>query len=85
MVFFLFKKNLPEFTRNEVSQHNKEDDCWIIVKDKVYNVTNFLDKHPIGKNVILMKGGTDCTYDMSFHSKNANKILSDYLIGYLSN
>lgn len=28
---------------NEVSYHDTADDCWIILFDRVYDVTNFLD------------------------------------------
>ena len=30
------------YTIEEVNQHNKSDDCWVISKSKVYNVTNLL-------------------------------------------
>jgi len=41
------------YTREEVKTHDKENDCWIIIEDKVYDVTKFLPLHPAGKNVIL--------------------------------
>ena len=31
-----------EFTLDDVRAHNKKTDCWIIINDKVYDVTNFL-------------------------------------------
>jgi len=37
------------FTKEQVAQHNKPDDCWIIVHNKVYDVTKFLSEHPGGK------------------------------------
>ena len=39
------------FTEQEVSQHTSENDCWIIVHGKVYDVTKFLNEHPGGKKV----------------------------------
>ena len=38
---------------DEVKKHNKEEDCWIIIEDKVYNVSKFMEFHPAGKNVIF--------------------------------
>ena len=46
-----------EFTRKEVAQHNKEDDCWIIVDDEVFDMTKFLADHPGGKKVVLNVAG----------------------------
>ena len=37
---------MPTFTLEEISKHSSSDDCWIIVKGKVYDVTDFLNEHP---------------------------------------
>lgn len=31
-------------TMEEVSWHDESDDCWIIIFDKVYDITEFLDE-----------------------------------------
>lgn len=31
-----------------VKRHNSEEDCWIIVRGKVYDVTYYLNTHPGG-------------------------------------
>lgn len=33
-----------KITMKEVSEHNKKTDCWIVIRDKVYEVTDFLDE-----------------------------------------
>lgn len=33
-----------QLTRDEVAKHNSNTDCWIIIGNKVYNVTKFLDE-----------------------------------------
>ncbi len=32
--------------RIEVADHNEIDDLWVIVDNKVYDLTTFVDKHP---------------------------------------
>ena len=49
------------FTREEVFQHRKKDDCWIILEGEVYNVTSWLTKHPGGARIVLHYGGEDAT------------------------
>ena len=43
------KPQKKEYTADEVAQHNKESDCWVIVNDEVLDVTKFLPDHPGGK------------------------------------
>ena len=39
----------------EIFQHNTKDSLWLLIDNKVYDVTNF--KHPGGKPVLLMNAG----------------------------
>lgn len=41
----------------EVKRHTSEEDCWIIVHGKVYDVTSFLDEHPGGFDIIISNTG----------------------------
>lgn len=55
----------------------------------MYNVTDFLEGHPGGPDIILMTGGKDVTSAMRDpaeheHSEFAFKMLEDYLVGQLS-
>ncbi|KAK0453029.1 peroxisomal acyl-CoA-dehydrogenase [Armillaria borealis] len=56
-------KTLKEFTAEEVAQHNKEGDLWIIIDTKVYDLSRFADLHPGGSNVLFAEGiaGQDST------------------------
>ncbi|KAF5354998.1 hypothetical protein D9756_005488 [Leucocoprinus leucothites] len=44
-----------------VAAHNNRESCWIIVHNKVYDVTDFLDEHPGGSKIILKYAGVDAT------------------------
>lgn len=33
---------------SEVRKHNTADNCWIVLHQKVYDVSTFLDEHPGG-------------------------------------
>lgn len=67
----------------EIARHNKESDCWIIIKGKVYDVTDYLDDHPGGVEIITDLAGQDSTEDFEDvgHSEEAYDQLVDYYIG----
>jgi L-lactate dehydrogenase (cytochrome) len=46
---------------NEVATHASKDSCWVIVSGKVYDVTQYLEKHPGGSQILLQYGGKDAT------------------------
>ncbi|KAA1467460.1 acyl-CoA dehydrogenase NM domain-like protein [Dentipellis sp. KUC8613] len=46
-------KELKQFTREEVAQHNKADDLWVIIDAKVYDISRFKNLHPGGAAVLL--------------------------------
>ncbi|THH02863.1 hypothetical protein EW026_g75 [Hermanssonia centrifuga] len=45
----------------QVAEHNSPKSCWVIIKNKVYDVTDFLPDHPGGSKIILKYAGTDAT------------------------
>nr|CAG8482442.1 13959_t:CDS:2 [Entrophospora candida] len=71
------------FTVEEVAQHNNESSIWIIVHDKVFDVTNFLNEHPGGQKVLMKVAGTDATKQFdNFHTlATLEKYSSQLLIG----
>ncbi|KIM31492.1 hypothetical protein M408DRAFT_21517 [Serendipita vermifera MAFF 305830] len=44
-----------------IAKHSTRESCWIIVHGNVYDVTDFLDDHPGGPNIILKYAGKDAT------------------------
>lgn len=80
----------PSLTAAEVAKHNSPKDCYLIIHNSVYNVTNFLDQHPGGTDVILPFCGKDATQAFetqggrrSTHSQTARNLLAQYQVGTL--
>ena len=73
----------PTFTWDEIKKHNKEDDCWVVVSGKVYDVTDFVDEHPGSFAPILTSAGKDATkaFVDKPHSKRAYKMLEKFYKG----
>jgi cytochrome b5 len=78
------------FKRMIFLQHNTQTDCWIILGEspnkKVYNVTDYLDEHPGGAEVLMEFAGADADemFEDIGHSHNARETLKKYCIGSLS-
>lgn len=37
----------------ELQQHKKAESCWLLLHGKVYDVTDFLEEHPGGYDIIV--------------------------------
>ena len=48
------------YTLSEVARHASKDDCWAIISGDVYDLTEFINRHP-GGDEILRACGTDAT------------------------
>ncbi|KAL8593142.1 hypothetical protein ACOMHN_009797 [Nucella lapillus] len=55
------QKGMREVTLEEVNEHNKRDDKWLIINGKAYDITNFAKRHPGGAKVITHYAGEDAT------------------------
>merc|ERR1719261_333630 len=56
----------PSISKEEVAKHNNKESCWVILHDRVLDVTKFLGDHPGGELAILTFAGKDATeeFDM---------------------
>lgn len=70
----------------ELKAHDKEGDLWVSIHGKVYDVTEWLHKHPGGDLPVLNLGGQDVTDAfIAYHPGSAWKLLDQFLIGSLVN
>jgi len=69
---------------DELQKHIKQDDLWIALHGKVYNITDFLYEHP-GGTIIWDGGGKDASkmFDDVGHSDEAKNMLHKFYIGDL--
>jgi len=74
-----------EYTYSDVSEHATKKDLFVVVHDKVYNASSFVDEHPGGEEVLLDVGGQDATeaFEDVGHSDEAREILEGLLVGTL--
>ncbi|KAE8710501.1 Cytochrome B5-like protein [Hibiscus syriacus] len=77
-------KAFKSYSKSEVMLHNKRTDCWVILKDKVYDVTSYVEEHP-GGDAILAHAGDDSTEGF-FGPQHATRVfgmIDDFYIGDL--
>ncbi len=76
------------YTMEEVAKHNSKESCWTVIRGEVYDLTNWIDKHPGGADKILKicgKDGTDLFIKQHGGKEKPEKILEDFEIGVLKN
>lgn len=73
------------YNREEVKKHTTKKDGWVIIHNKVLDITDFFDDHPGGRDVLLHLAGQDATeaFEGNNHSKMALKLMEKYIIGTL--
>ncbi|KAH8341791.1 hypothetical protein KR074_004167 [Drosophila pseudoananassae] len=77
-------KEIPLAT---VQKHNKPNDLWLIIDNKVYDVTKSIQfQHPGGEETLIDVAGRDGTkaFNDVGHSSEAREILKKFYIGDLA-
>ncbi|KAG7854636.1 hypothetical protein KL939_004909 [Ogataea angusta] len=72
-------------TKEELNKHNKENDFWICLNHKIYNLSPYLDYHPGGVEILMKCAGKDGTFLFNKYHKwvNYERILDACFIGFL--
>ncbi|KAK9527393.1 hypothetical protein VZT92_013960 [Zoarces viviparus] len=70
---------------SEIEQKNTFKSTWIIISNKVYDVTKFLEEHPGGEEVLREQAGGDATesFEDVGHSSDAREMSLSMMIGEL--
>ncbi|GMH34044.1 hypothetical protein BSKO_01878 [Bryopsis sp. KO-2023] len=74
-----------DITLGEVGRHNKEEDAWIVINKKVYNLTPYMKFHPGGVDIMRKVFGKDGTkYFNKYHPwVNVDALMQNCWIGIL--
>jgi cytochrome b involved in lipid metabolism len=74
---------LKQFTYEEVRNSCDKSSTKLVIHNKVYDVTEFLNEHPGGEEVLLDHVGKDASEDFNDvgHSTDAIALMSKYLVG----
>ncbi|KAG5315189.1 PREDICTED: cytochrome b5-like isoform X2 [Acromyrmex echinatior] len=71
----------------DVAKYNGKNGArtWIVIHDNIYDVTDYMQQHPGGPELIDDYAGKDATsgFDEFGHSSDATKMLKKYLVGEL--
>ncbi|XP_067001496.2 uncharacterized protein [Anabrus simplex] len=69
----------------EVAWHDNIADCWIVLYDRVYDITSFLSEHPGGEEILVEYAGRDATlaFNGIGHGAAMLQVLDKYLVGVL--
>lgn len=79
---------LKTFTASDVSVKNTQTSCFTIISGSVYDLTNWITKHPGGEKAILSICGKDSTAIFKKQhegNKKTESVLSSFKIGTLKN
>ncbi|KAJ2958700.1 hypothetical protein NQZ79_g5730 [Umbelopsis isabellina] len=69
----------------QIASHNTKKDIYVAVHNKVYNITDFIEEHPGGEEVLLDEAGKDATesFEDIGHSDEAREILEKFYVADL--
>jgi hemoglobin-like flavoprotein len=77
---------MQSFTADEVAKHNSKEDLWLIIENKVYDLTNWQEDHPGGPSLLLQFAGGDATGPAKAAHKGSKvqlEQMEDFYIGEL--
>jgi DNA-binding beta-propeller fold protein YncE len=76
---FFVKKQEGTYSLKDVAEHDKSDDCWVIIDSKVYNMTEMSKAHP---SMFNCGGDSSANYHKN-HGPTVRSRSTPFLIGNL--
>lgn len=69
----------------EIKAHNTNKSTWIVIHNNIYDVTEFLNEHPGGEEVLLEQAGKEATeaFEDVGHSTDAREMMKKFKVGEL--
>ena len=68
---------------DEVADHCTREDGWLVLFDKVYDVTEFLRSHPGGEEVVMEYLGCDATLAFRGVTGHTSGVIARYLQNFI--
>merc|ERR1712203_881385 len=81
------EEQLTQYSSEEVEKHNvgrgPDKSIWMVIHDKVFDVTKFLDEHPGGEEILIESAGKDASesFEDVGHSTDAREMMEEYFLG----
>lgn len=72
-----------KYNLQKVASHNSRNDCWTVIGDKVYDITNFIPKHKGGEIIIQLCGvdGTEMFNKQHSGQSKPMRVLQNLFMG----
>ncbi len=58
---------ISTYTSEQIKEHNKEDDQWLVIDGNIYDITRFAKKHPGGPRIISHFAAQDATVRLNIN------------------
>ncbi|MBS3902889.1 MAG: cytochrome b5 domain-containing protein [Anaplasmataceae bacterium] len=81
------EKKMVTYTLATIASHNSGTDCWSVVNGNVYDLTQWISKHPGGEEAILKlcgKDGSELFNNQHGGQEKQQETLAGFHIGVLS-
>ncbi|KAJ8934391.1 hypothetical protein NQ314_013432, partial [Rhamnusium bicolor] len=74
-----------QYSLADIKKHNDNRSTWIVIHNNIYDVTEFLNEHPGGEEVLLEQAGKEASeaFEDVGHSSDARELMVKYKIGEL--